>query len=178
MPPKNLHEYLMSTPITEWLKSSGLTVYSEIPWFNRMVDLVGSNGEVVIAVEMKKSLCYGLLIQCLPLQAATREVYAAVPCVPTKASMAEFGRYGIGILSVKDGDVSVLLSPNSLYAPSESFAIQVAGLESGGIAGLPTGHASAEFHSEVRHHPRTIGKISWYSIFQHLRSFYSLRRCP
>src|SRR5678816_3913229 len=67
---RTLREWRMSDPLSSWLRRSGCSsVYAEVPFVLRVgykagtrhIDLVGICGDLLVAVEMKKSLCCCLL---------------------------------------------------------------------------------------------------------------------
>lgn len=138
----------MSAPLSSWLRSVGCTsVYAEVPFVlregpkagTRHIDLIGIAGDILVAVEMKKSLCWSLMRQGISLQRAIPIVYCAVSCRPIRSSIDEFRRAGLGILIVQKDLVSEFCPPRPSKQLTEQQKLKIEKGVLNGIAGLPTG---------------------------------------
>ena len=146
---RHLREWQMSNPLSLWLRVQGCTsIYAEVPFIirtgykagTRHVDLIGVRSDgLIVAVEMKKSLCWGLMRQGISLRRAAALIYCAVDCRPTPGSVAEFAKCGLGVLTVRDGIVSVLLEAKLQTDSSNRERLKIEQGKLNGIAGLPVG---------------------------------------
>ena len=66
---------LYDYPVKRLFENKGYTVNGEVC----DIDLTASNGEELIAVEMKKSINMSLILQAIKRQRITEKVYVAVP---------------------------------------------------------------------------------------------------
>ncbi|MCX7745543.1 MAG: DUF2161 family putative PD-(D/E)XK-type phosphodiesterase [Clostridia bacterium] len=72
---KKVLEKDLFKPVSEYLKSQGYTIYSEV----KNCDITARKGEDLIIVELKTSLNITLLVQATQRQKAADSVYVAVP---------------------------------------------------------------------------------------------------
>jgi hypothetical protein len=139
---RELREMQLSAPVTAWLESQGLTVYAEIPYHGRCVDHAGLSEDRVVIVELKQCLSRTVMLQLGSGTTITPWCYAAVASKPSKASLDLFARCGLGVLSVRDGAVKVLLEPvdrGYVFKPHVAgFRERCAEMGPGGVAGVPT----------------------------------------
>jgi hypothetical protein len=107
----------LSNPVSSWLESMGFTPYAEVPFpqSNHPIDLVGRNGQEIITVELKVSLTKKLVHQAYMCDLITDRRYAAVSTKPKAKGISECERHGIGLLSVVDGKVNVILEPQEKF---------------------------------------------------------------
>ena len=117
MPETKIRETDLAKPVADWMRSRGYTVYAEVPLFGRCLDFVGIKEMEVVCVELKTSLTKYLVRQAYTNQLVTTEVYVGVGTKPRNTSIELCKKYGLGILSVKNGSVIVVLKPTIRYEP-------------------------------------------------------------
>lgn len=106
----------LSQPVSDWLVSRGFTPYAEVPvpyWGPRVTDLVGRKGTELIAVELKRSLTRTVIHQTYICDLITDQRHAAVGTRPSQTGIDLCRKQGIGLLSVRNGVVSVILNPRA-----------------------------------------------------------------
>jgi hypothetical protein len=103
----------LSRPVSEWMISLGYKPYAEVPWptDNRPIDLVGRKGTELLTVELKVSLTKKLIHQAYMCDLITDKRFAAIGTKPKTKGIEECRRLGIGLLSVTDNQVVVILEP-------------------------------------------------------------------
>ena len=117
----------LAKPVAEWLRGQGCTVYSEVPWMFRCIDMVGLKDPEIIIVELKTSLTHQVKLQAYPEQLITNSVYVAVGTNPKRSSIESCKKLKLGVLSVKK-TVKVLLKPSSNLASDSYRARMIEGL--------------------------------------------------
>ena len=89
-------------PVRDWLRSQGYDVYVEV--FD--CDVVGVNGQCLVAVELKLSLTWELEMQCLKRAGWADFVWAAISTAPDKGRLDRFTKgSGFGILQITNDRV-------------------------------------------------------------------------
>lgn len=125
-------------PVKRWLEGQGLKVYPEVSVMRRPVDVVAI-GEVVVGVEMKRSMTRKVFYQAVTLALACDKTYIAVGSKPRSIEAAK--AQGIGVLRVVGDQVEVLLESAHKITPNEHYRNQVreqcAKLTGEGIGGVP-----------------------------------------
>ncbi|MCK5608364.1 hypothetical protein KAR91_41160, partial [Candidatus Pacearchaeota archaeon] len=123
-----MRESDLAAPVADWLESQGFVVYSEVG----LRDMVGMNDkEDLIIVELKlyattdnsrkrnKRQATSVLHQAYRSNIYTPQVYAAVATKPRKKSIERFKKYGVGLLSVIDNKINIILEPGIKIKPIE-----------------------------------------------------------
>lgn len=116
-------EVNLSPHVSDWMRSLGFTPYAEVPFPSSMnvIDLVGRNAEgELLAVELKRSLTKEVIRQTYRADLITARCYAGVGTKPSRKSLAEAEKCGIGVVSVVAGCVRVVLEPREKH-PDDSF---------------------------------------------------------
>lgn len=179
----------LSEPVSDWLVARGFTPYAEVPvpyWGPRVIDLVGRNGSELIAVELKRCLTRSVIHQTYICDLITDQRYAAVGTRPSQTGIALCRKQGIGLLSVRNGAVSVILNPRpSGFATGERDAIRqdwakkinavLDHAEPFGIAGMPNRKGvgpAQECYNRVQEYLATNERASWRQIFANVRNHY------
>jgi len=171
----------LAYPVAEWLRLNDYTVYSEIPFWNRCIDMVGlaGCGNQVRVVELKLGYCKGGLLQAKGAQIATEDVWLAVGNNPRPKSIELCRRYGVGLLKVTN-QVEVLLEPIGKMEPLLAARIHVVQncISAGPSdeAGLPclSGCSPARFVGDlVQEYVRNYPKAGWKEIYINVPSHYS-----
>jgi len=111
----------LARPVADWLREKKYTVYSEVPFFSRCIDMVGVKGKKIIVVELKLICNLHVIKQAAIAQLATHDVYVAVATNPRRQSLARCMRIGLGVLCVGD-NVQVLQEPRCKYEPAKTYA--------------------------------------------------------
>ncbi len=93
----------MSAPVTEWLSNKGYNVWCEIPFHERVIDIVGMRENDLIAVELKKSFARKVFYQASTCQIFARQVYCCAFTNPSKVSIKRAKLRGLGLLRVGNG---------------------------------------------------------------------------
>lgn len=103
----------LSDPVSGWLISLGFTPYAEVllPKYGRQIDLIGRKNQQLITVELKRSLTKHAIHQTATCDLITPDRYAAVATQPKPQGIARCSQLGIGLLSVTNNTVTVLLEP-------------------------------------------------------------------
>lgn len=106
-----LREHKLALIVAEWLRRQGYTVFAEVPFMYRYVDLVGLNdANEICAIELKTGWTKTLLYQAHKCCLTTNIVYAAAATKPRQTIIDTYAACGIGMLRVGD-NVEVLLCP-------------------------------------------------------------------
>lgn len=180
----------LSKPISDWLVARGYTPYAEVPvpyWGPRVIDLVGRKGAELIAVELKRSLTRSVIHQTYLCDLFTDQRYAAVGTRPSQAGIDLCRKQGIGLLSVRNGAVSLVLNPRpSGFATGERDSIRqdwakkmnalLDNAEPNGIAGMPCRKGvgpAQECYDRVQGYLETNADATWKTIFANVRNHYS-----
>jgi len=130
----------LSKPVAEWLRQFGYTVYSEVPFYGRCIDMVGIDEEKIRVVELKVRFAAKGIWQAVKCRLATSDIYLAVGKRPMDKTLEKYKQYGVGILLV-DGEVKVLRKPNIITKPWEVAAKHLrencSAIGPSDIAGMP-----------------------------------------
>lgn len=188
---RQLHEVGLSGPVSDWLRARGYVVYAEVPDGGGAIDLVGHiAGDTahpdrprLVAVELKMCLSRRLLYQAARALLACDEVYVAVASQPRSASLVRCGRFGIGVLVVRDGTVRKLRPAMGGGGKSphrqQRIIDRLNRRDPGGVAGMPVLKGVRPRHDVarrvadyVRHHP----DATWSEIFEKVRNHYAHTR--
>lgn len=177
-----MKESSLYEPVKEWLKNKGYDCYSEVPFPTSysFIDIVGKKEQELICIELKTSLNKKVIYQAHYSQMITQKVYVGVASSPSKKSLEKCQRFGIGVLSIKDGSVIEILPPSCDKEVFKSYYNSVIEtLSNGGfdsIAGLPnmkgTGPAQAVLKL-VKEAKGKNPKISWKELFDTIPNHYS-----
>ncbi len=176
----------LALPIATWMKGQGYIVYAEIPMLYRCVDLVGKNKHnELMAVELKKSFTGTLRrqVQCLDLFA--HRVYCGIGTNPARSSIEWGKKRGVGIVTVKNGNVIEVLPSATQHDPLphyiekclETLSVAVPGCDGGKPSLLGEGPAQdtkraiADYRKE---HPGATWKEMYEKIPNHYTSYKSL----
>jgi len=106
----------LSKPVSDWLISRGFVPYAEVPFPHdgpRTIDIVGRKDSDLITVELKRSLSRGVIHQTAVCDLITNQRYAAVGTRPSQKGIDRCRQLGIGLLSIRDSAVSVIVQPRS-----------------------------------------------------------------
>ena len=175
-----IKETNLAKPVADWLRSRDCTVYSEIPFYTRCLDMVGLNPTEVIVVELKLSLSKKVINQAVIAHLATNDVYVGISTNPRPKSIELCRKYHVGILAIREGKVSELLKPNQAGQIWDSARqhLRDNALSAGpsDIAGLPmmSGCGPAQAVGEmVREYVSKNRKANWREIFENVPNHYS-----
>lgn len=117
-----MKEVELAKPVAEWMREQGYTVYAEVPWFSRCIDFVGVKNAEILCIELKTTLSRHVLCQATICQLITEQAYVGIGTQPRKGSIELCKKYGLGILSVKDGQVTRVVEPFVKIKPSAFYA--------------------------------------------------------
>jgi hypothetical protein len=115
----------LAKPVAKWMRKNGYTVYAEVPFFYRCVDLVGVKDNNIMCIELKLSLTRHVIRQAVTIQLATDKAYVGVGTTPRKSSIDRCKKYGLGILSVKDDKVICMVDPVRKYDRSDTYVTNI-----------------------------------------------------
>lgn len=176
-----LRESELSGPVSEWLRSRGLEVYAEVPYYYRNIDLVGAVFEpkpVIISVELKTSFNKKVIHQACIAQTISHMVYACAFSDPSDDTLTIASKYGVGLLRVVNGKVTVLMDPQ----PDEPHASHVRRLQDtlsrmpkGGVGGKPClkGVGPAQtVYAAIKAARELNPKITWKELFATIPNHY------
>lgn len=104
-----LKEADLYPPLKAWLEAKGYRVVAEVPMVFRTIDVIAVKDGHVIAVEMKLCMTEGVLHQGVTAKLCSDSCYVAVGSRPRSLEKAK--QWGLGVLSIRDGKVEVLLEP-------------------------------------------------------------------
>ena len=111
---KAMKENDLAKPVADWMRADGYTVYSEIPFYTRCVDMVGLKDNDIRVVELKLHFAATGIRQATVCRLATDDIFLAVGKRPLDRTMEKYSRYGIGYLLV-DGSVQVLRQSHPVH---------------------------------------------------------------
>lgn len=160
-----------------------------------MIDLVGRRSDhSLIVVELKRCLTQSVIHQAFIADLITNERYAAVGTRPSAKGIAACAKLGIGLLSITNDTVSVLLPPRTstivsrvtteLTEGNDAFrAHYVASIHQTlnvmtpfGIAGRPTSKGEGpaqDCFNRLMLYKKENPKATWQAIFTHVPNHYS-----
>ncbi len=174
-----MKETELAQPVATWLNKKGYIVYSEIPALGRCIDIIGIKDEKIIAVELKLNLTKEVIYQANTAGLVSHEAYVAVASKPRWRSVLKCEKAGLGVLSLRDGYVSVLAKSNLKQLPLEYYVKkiheQVEYIEPGVYAGKPNekGVGPAQdclrrIKEYLKEHP----EASWIEIYTNVDNHY------
>lgn len=192
---KKLKEVDLSAPIAAWLKQQQRhTVYTEVPYYGRVVDVIGRRGRHLIGVELKLTLTVeghrakrwpfqwrmSAVEQANVLKLGMLDVYVAVPVKPRQKGVNACEKLGIGILhvAVKTGNVEVLFRPRGLKDEPNARVLhrRLDRMKPGGIAGKPNqkgvGPAQA-VERKIKAYRRKHARATWRELFENIPNHYA-----
>jgi len=172
-----MKESELAKPVADWLRSEGFTVYSEIPYWDRCIDMVGLNDYGIRVVELKVKYSKNVLQQAIKCQLATSDVYVASTTKPLNKTIQFCQKYGVGILKV-NSKVELILRP---YKVKDTWRNATKHLrenctEPSDNAGLTCmgGCGPAKAVSEcVKQYVEDNPTVGWREIFKHVPNHYS-----
>lgn len=177
----------LSQPVSDWLVSHGFTPYAEVgfPYDARVIDLVGRKDEELMAVELKRCLTRAVILQTYLCDLITDQRYAAVGTRPSQTGIEICRKRGIGLLSVRDGHVNLILNPRpSAAVQGRDFIRQdwhqkvhriLDQMEPHGIAGMPCRKGvgpAQECYDRVREYLNANAGATWREIFANVNNHY------
>lgn len=113
--PREFPERDLCRAAAEHLRADGWKVFSEIPYFERSIDLVGVRDGLVFGIEAKVSFTKRLQSQIMGVSWHTDYAAALVKTVPRAATIAWAERHGIGIWRVlPGGEIAKIVKERSL----------------------------------------------------------------
>lgn len=170
--------------VKTWLESQGLKVYPEVVVYYRPIDVLGVSDREIVGVEMKTSLTKKVLYQATSLCLTCERAYIAVGTKPRSLEAAK--GLGVGILSVLDGKVEVLLESALTISPNkynqESVREKCSKLTGDGVGGLPCldGKGPAQdckrrVDEYLKKHPKTPWKELYEKVPNHYANYRSMQ---
>lgn len=169
----------LAKPVADWLRKQGYTVYSEVPFWNSCIDMVGFiKPDKLCIVELKLRFCAKGVRQAYNGQIATNKTYLAISKNPTQKSIDKCKQYGVGLLVVENNHINLICNSD---CEKENWDITKKHLidnlgEPSDIAGLPqmSGCGPAKMvgvfvENYVKYHP----KAGWKEIYQNIPNHYS-----
>ncbi len=143
---KGILEVDLREPVADHLRALGCEVYFEVPILHRHADVVGIQGEEVVAVELKLTQWRVALAQARAYQLGAQRAYLALPQPRAEAlrrAPSPLESEGVGLLGVAlpVGKVRELLpaTPSPRYLPFVAErVIQVARTMEGPSVFLPS----------------------------------------
>lgn len=103
----------LAKPVADWLRSEGFVVYSEIPYWDRCIDMVGLKDDSIRVVELKVKYSKKALNQAIKCQLATDNIFVASTTKPMNKTIQLCQKHGIGLLKV-DSQVEIILQPHKV----------------------------------------------------------------
>lgn len=176
---KELHEEKLFPPLKQYFNSLGYKVYCEVPSWSSCIDFVAVKGDEHIAVEMKMSLTGKVAMQAYYGKMRTGSAFVAVGTTPRVSGHGYklCQQQGIGILSVKNGEVLLLKEAtrenNKL---TSKFRFDFTNWEEGEIAGRPVMKGEGPTYlvvENVKDYVRENPYADWKEIFSSVRHHYS-----
>lgn len=174
-----MNESDLAKPVADWLRENGYTVYSEVPFYNRCIDMVGVKDKQLRVIELKLRYNRNGIRQAHQCQLATEDVYLAVAKKPLARSVKYAAEAGVGILVV-DSKVQIISLPQqktrvAIYLQRHlldncrcSIPSDEAGLPCMSGCG-PAQAVAAGVREYVKCHPRA----NWREIFENVDNHYS-----
>ena len=172
----------LAQPVANWMEERGYTVYSEIPPGIRggCIDMVGLKNGKLLAVELKINLTKNVIYQANSAGLCCHEAYAAVSTKPQIKSIEKCGKIGIGLLSVKNNSVDVVINAAPRYPPMDIYVKkmleQLKQIDPGVYAGKPCekGIGPAQdclkrIKAYLKEHPTA----SWKEIYKNVNNHYA-----
>lgn len=177
----------LSRPVSDWLVARGFTPYAEVgfPYDARVVDLIGRKDDELIAIELKQCLTRAVIHQTYLCDLITDQRFAAVGTRPNSIGIDICRRRGIGLLSVRNGVVNLILNPQPSPFVGEHNSIRLDWqrrvhkvldqMEPHGIAGMPcrkgVGPAQDCF-DRVQEYLKSNADATWKLIFANVPNHY------
>lgn len=185
-----MKELELSEPVMQWLRDKGYVSYVEVPMYkrDRIIDIVACRDSELIIVELKKSLTKNLVFQAQDCQAFTSKVYCAIRTKPQRSNFELLEQKGIGLLSVKNGIIKVLLNPveqkKAEHIKNSEFlkSVILDRLKPGGVAGIQnqSGRGTARLVSDavekyIAENPNTTWKEIYINVPNHYANAGSMQ---
>lgn len=172
-----MREMDLAKPVADWLRSEGFTVYSEVPYWDRCIDMVGLNDNGVRVVELKVKYSKIAVCQAIKCQRATSDVYVASTTKPMKKTIQFCQRYGVGLLRV-DSEVKRILRPHIVTGTWRNATKHLRDncIEPSDDAGLQymSGCGPAQAVGEcVKQYIEDNPTVGWREIFKYVPNHYS-----
>jgi len=178
----------LSKPVSDWLAAKGYVPYAEVAFPRdsaRTIDIVARKDNELILVELKVSLTPSVISQTFMCDLITSQRYAAVGTRPTRKGIDRCRQVGIGLLSVRDGRVNVLLHPQITDDMGQGWVREdysrlihetLDRMTPNGIGGVPcmkgVGPAQ-ECYDRVQAYKAGHPKATWREIFANVSNHYS-----
>ena len=169
----------LAKPVADWMRSKGYTVYSEVPIFERVVDMVGVNGNELLVVELKLNLSWKVIRQAYTSQLVSNKVYVGVSTNPRKSSIEKCKKYGIGVLRITN-IVEILLEPSEvkrIWPTYRDTIIEMTEvLTPSDEAGIPNGGnlgPAQACYIRVKRYRKLHPKATWKEIYKNVGNHYS-----
>jgi hypothetical protein len=164
-------------PIKTWLQERLFTVYPEVSFVHRTVDVIGIGAEIVVGIEMKLCLSRKLLTQASILPLACHRAYVAVASKPRSIEYAR--TMGIGVLRIVGTNVEMLLESKE-HEPHEYREKRLRNLcsrmSTEGMGGAPCldGIGPAQdCKRRVDEYRKTNSKASWVNVYENVPNHYA-----
>jgi len=169
----------LAKPVANWLRSNNYTVYSEVPFWHRCIDMVGLNKlDNICVVELKLKYSKVGVKQAYTCNLATANIYLAVSNKPSKKSIEYCKKIGVGLLQVTNKvEVILLPSDTKIYETAKKHLIKnCLSLEPSDDAGKPcmSGCGPARFVGDcVYDYVKRNPKAGWKEIYENIPNHYS-----
>lgn len=170
--------------VKAWLEGQGLKVYPEVPIFHRPVDVVGIGEAVSVGVEMKRHMSRKVMYQASSLALCCDRSYIAVGSKPRSIERAK--EMGVGVLSIRNGVVEVLLESAHTITPNPHYYEQLrtkcshmTGEGCGGVPCLngigPAQDCRRRVDEYLKEHPGAKWQEIYLNVPNHYASFRSMQ---
>lgn len=113
-------EEALRAPVARYLAAQGYAVHHEVRFNGRIADVLGVQGDDVVAVELKLSDWRGAHVQAKAYQVGARRTFVALPLhriprIERRGGLERFHASGVGLLGVPwpQGDVRCVLDARS-----------------------------------------------------------------
>lgn len=174
-------EIKLSDPVSDYFTDLGYDVYAEmpIPTSARCCDLIALKDEIIIAIELKTSLSMQVIRQAYSINIYVDYAYVAIGTNPKQKSIDACKRYGIGVIKIKNGKISVIHKPEykKPWRPVRKMLLErLSKYEPGGIAGYPFQKGigpAIECHRLVAEYKEANPKATWKEIFEKVPNHYA-----
>ncbi|NIX55326.1 MAG: hypothetical protein GWN14_05180 [candidate division Zixibacteria bacterium] len=184
-----MKESNLSRPVQLWLEEHGWTVYTEVIYWHRAIDIVAERGEEICVVELKLSFTKGLRQQLSRCHTFSNAIYGAVASSPNEESFKWCKRHGVGVLQILHGCAVELLQPSGKYYRTDGTIVGIvpslrslsrmkkilARMTPGGVAGKPNEKGvgpAQDVERAIVTYRESHPKVTWLELWEQIPNHY------
>lgn len=177
-----MSEAEMGEPVMNYFRSMGYEVWCEIPFYQRVVDIVAMKEDMLVAIELKRSFTRGVMLQAVQCQLFSHQTYCCAYTKPSSNTILAASKRGLGLLRVVDGECMKILDPNNEHVldhHSHNMRKRLRFIDPGGEAGHPCRKGvgpAQEVSRLVEQYRKNNSDATWDELYSELPNHYCSAR--